>query len=730
MRSIFIVFSLYCLFACLTNFHLQAADTTIIVNKSDLRYGIYGHYGMNYHFTNFSKLPGIPNCCPKFEEGSSTGFDFGLLVEYPLSKLFDIELRAGYSVLDGDLSRTEPTTVIVEGKHVDGEFKHSLNSSLSDIHLEPVLSLKFFNYLRLFFSFHGGYMVTKNYEQEERIVKPSGKATFLDSLGNDTRSRMRNVSSGDIPDASDFLAFVRGGISYEFPLTSDRSLTIAPEFSYSKGLMDVVKDREWKIDPIHIGVAIKYRNIKKRIEIEERDYLEEIDTLKIVSAEILKRKFSLGYPRVSVDTTVEGNLTTINESFRRTDTIFIPKIFKLNADINAVGVNSQGEEIINPIFRVEEFLYTRLHPLLHYVFFAEGSHEIPDRYSFLKQNETKQFYVEKLYKYETLPIYWHILNIVGRRMTKYPEAKLKIVGCNCNLGIEKGDKKLSMKRAETVRDYLLNVWNLDEDRLTVEARNLPEKESNPIREPDKIVENRRVELYSDVYEILEPVLTTDTIRTCEPPIARFKPRVEAEAGIKKWIVNAIIDENAKKEYSSTQYASAEKIPDKIDWNINEDRENIWKLRDTINYGLSVEDLRNQDTVITDKFLPIEQFTLRKKMLNKIGGKIIDKYNLILFDFDKHYIGDHNKKISDFIKSRIKPESVIKITGYTDRTGDSTHNERLSNNRAKSTKESIGRDDATFKGVGETRLLYGNDIPEGRFYCRTVEIVVETPIEGE
>ncbi|MEI6089253.1 MAG: hypothetical protein WCR42_02265 [bacterium] len=33
-----------------------------------------------------------------------------------------------------------------------------------------------------------------------------------------------------------------------------------------------------------------------------------------------------------------------------------------------------------------------------------------------------------------------------------------------------------------------------------------------------------------------------------------------------------------------------------------------------------------------------------------------------------------------------------------------------------------------QGVGEDTLLYNNDVPEGRFYCRTVQIVVKTPIE--
>jgi hypothetical protein len=33
-----------------------------------------------------------------------------------------------------------------------------------------------------------------------------------------------------------------------------------------------------------------------------------------------------------------------------------------------------------------------------------------------------------------------------------------------------------------------------------------------------------------------------------------------------------------------------------------------------------------------------------------------------------------------------------------------------------------------EGVGNAELLFNNDIPEGRFYCRTVNIVVKTPVQ--
>ena len=48
-------------------------------------------------------------------------------------------------------------------------------------------------------------------------------------------------------------------------------------------------------------------------------------------------------------------------------------------------------------------------------------------------------------------------------------------------------------------------------------------------------------------------------------------------------------------------------------------------------------------------------------------------------------------------------------------------------RAEATRRGLGRPDAFVSGVGEGELLYPNDYPEGRFYCRTVQIVAEKTI---
>jgi outer membrane protein OmpA-like peptidoglycan-associated protein len=108
--------------------------------------------------------------------------------------------------------------------------------------------------------------------------------------------------------------------------------------------------------------------------------------------------------------------------------------------------------------------------------------------------------------------------------------------------------------------------------------------------------------------------------------------------------------------------------------------------------------------------------------------MIEVYNLILFDFDDFKISRENLKIIEFVKSRMRPQSEVEIRGYTDRLGDDEYNRILSGKRANQTKTLIGRPETFTEGVGESVLLYDNDLPEGRFYSRTVEIKLKTKVK--
>lgn len=687
------------------------------------KYGVYIHYNLNSHKADFVRLPGIPNCCPNFETGDGTGMTIGALAEFPLSELFTLGLRAGYTTLDGLLLWKEGTTVITNGIAEAGEFEHHLEAYIGNLGFEALLGINLIKNLTLHIGMRAGFNLSKTFEQSEQISKPATGATFLDSLGNDTHSRIRNQFSGDIPDAVGFQLFGIGGISYDLPLNTKGTLIVSPEIFYSYNFTNVVKDSTWSINTLRFGAAFKYQ---PQDVVTDFRTIETIDTIRKTSPDVAAEKVIIGKPVVTQNKEEKGNKITTIETYRRTDTLLIPKIFRLSADISAIGVDSTGKEIQNPKFIVEEFISNRLDPLLNYIFFESNSSVLQAKYKRLTKLEAVNFSVEKeLYSESTLGIYYNILNIIGSRLNKYPEAKLRLVGCNSGIEPEKGNKQLSKSRAEAVKQYLVDTWEINPDMIKIEAKDLPDKPSTPIEETDKMQENMRVEIYSDKYEILSPVFTTDTIRAVNPPTVRFRPEIDAEAGLKEWKVTAY----QNPEFINYQASGGmEAIPNQLDWVFANDQKTIPRQQKMLNYKVEVKDTKGKAAQSDEKKLPVEVITIEKKRTDRIGDMEIDKFSLILFDFDKSDIAGGNKKITDFIKSRIKPESSMEILGYTDRTGDDIYNKSLSLRRSETTKLSIGRADAGAVGIGEEELLYDNDIPEGRFYCRTVNIIVKTPVK--
>jgi outer membrane protein OmpA-like peptidoglycan-associated protein len=115
----------------------------------------------------------------------------------------------------------------------------------------------------------------------------------------------------------------------------------------------------------------------------------------------------------------------------------------------------------------------------------------------------------------------------------------------------------------------------------------------------------------------------------------------------------------------------------------------------------------------------------------VQDSVVERYNLIFFDYDKPLINEENENIFKTILSRINTNSSVSITGFTDKLGTDEYNNQLSINRAKSVEEAIKErvvpEKIFSKGVGET-LIYDNDLPEGRFYNRTVIVEITTPLK--
>lgn len=640
------------------------------------RFGGYGHVNLNLHSAGFSALPGVPNCCPEYESGFGIGPTLGLLFETPLSSQLMLSLRGGYSVAGATLARDEETTVEQDGEAVPMTIEHTLESSLANIGLEPLIGLRLGNGLMLMGGTRVGYGLGADYAQMEKISDETLRGTF------ENGQRSRHESEGEIPGASAIQASLLAGASYEMPLNPEGTLLAVPELFFSYGITPVSGDVTWNAHALRGGIAVKYS----------------------------PRKHPGPPPMPPADPVVP------------TPPVAVPV---LAARVSASGVDADGTEHPTVRLQVEEFIATESYPLLNYIFFDENSSELSERYVRLNASETGSFSPTELQGVGALRVYRQLLNLVGVRMRNDPSARLRLVGTNADMGEESRNTDLSRARAENVREYLRDVWGIAEGRMQIEERNLPASPSNT-GTGDGQSENRRVELQLISGNVLAPVVIEDTLRRATPPVVRFRPEVTSEAGVASWEITAMQDERTLKRLSGIG-----DVPERIDWAVDAESETMPHAPGRMFYSLSVIDETGQAKETVAEAIDVEQITVRKKRNDRTADVEIKRYSLILFGYDESRLSAEHGTVLRQIGEEISPDARVIVRGYADRTGDDARNRALSRERAETVARALGLEGARVEVRGELEPLYDNDIPEGRFYSRTVTIEVRTPmVDGD
>lgn len=685
------------------------------------RYGVEGGVMINTHAADFRALPGVPNCCPEFSDGNGTALQGSLMYQVPLSN--DLLFGAALSYFDHSalLSSTESTVILVNGNRQDGLFEHTVDATLSSIGIEPSISYRPFGNFFINLGVRGGFVLSKDYAQKEEIVEPATRGTFLDENGNDTRSRIRNANSGELPEATSLLLHGIAGISYELPMNARGTMMLRPSVRYALGLNDVVNGISWKANGIQASLGIVFSPKDPAPKTHQYDTLIVRDTtvqdVEGIARPQLTRLSQILTPSEYEDDTVVYHYLRIEEKYRLDN----PAPKKLECDLALFGVNADGKESPLASLRVEEFLSSNAFPLLAFIFFPENSFELQSKYVQFDASRAKAFRPESLYGKQTLDIYYNILNIIAQRMMEYPNATLTLTGCNADIGPETKNTSLSQSRAETVRNYFISVWQIPESRLKLEVRNLPEKPSNPAT-PIGQEENRRVEITSSIPEVLDVFVSYDTTRETSHPVIRLKPTASAPKGINAWTIKASQQTSQLNSFNGNGTPSAT-----IDWDLQANPQSIPRFDAPLRSELQATSNDGQNCTKTVT-IQTQVITLRQKRSSNTGDYKIEKFSLVLFEFNRSTMTTAQQRVVDMIKTQITPQSELLIEGYTDKSGTITGNERLAIGRATSTRDAIGRKDAVIRGIGARRLLYPNETPEGRFHCRTVQITVKTPVK--
>ncbi|MBK7576344.1 MAG: hypothetical protein IPI24_02805 [Ignavibacteria bacterium] len=109
--------------------------------NDDVKIGLFGHAGYNFHSATFDALPTIPCCSPGFDGGGGFGWDLGLMAGVPFSSSWFGDVRLGCMTLDGTLTTDEARTVNLNGEAVPGTIRHTMEASLPSLRLDLLVGL-------------------------------------------------------------------------------------------------------------------------------------------------------------------------------------------------------------------------------------------------------------------------------------------------------------------------------------------------------------------------------------------------------------------------------------------------------------------------------------------------------------------------------------------------------------------------------------------------------------
>ena len=376
---------------------------------------------------------------------------------------------------------------------------------------------------------------------------------------------------------------------------------------------------------------------------------------------------------------------------------------------------------------------TEIFPLRNYVFFNEGSTEIPNRYVVLNKNQAANFKENQLELFapknladrskRQMTVYYNVLNILGERMQQNPSATITLVGSS-NKGNSDG-----LEMAESVKSYLVNVFDINASRIATKGQ---EKPSIPSEQPGATLElvllregDRRVSIESNSPDLLmefqsgpdAPLKPVQIVTSQEAPIESYITFNNKGAGeaLSSWSLQ-IADEQGKTQAFGPYTEDEVKIPGK----------SILGSRPEGDYTVKMIG-QTKSGKIVEKETPVH-------MVLWTPAKTVEgmRYSIIYEFNTSKAIKMYEKYLTEVVTPKIPAGATVIIKGYTDIIGEEAYNQTLSLSRANDTRNIIeaalaktGRKDVKFDvsgyGENENNAPFENKTPEERFYNRTVII---------
>ncbi|NQW29769.1 MAG: OmpA family protein [Ignavibacteria bacterium] len=660
---------------------LSSAATTQAqdVQLKDWRLGVTGSATLNMHSGEFSSYDGFIEC-GSFSTANTLGWMAGNAIWFPVMSNVAISGRLQYYKANGNFTSpnsVQPYVEMPDGSLVRMESDYNLNTALDYVNLD-VLAQWYFT--PKFFVGLGptiGLNTRAAYEQNEVIMSPN---VLEFSSGGKERTILAQQFS-----ANGGSVLLRAGlqlmVGYDIPV-ADR-LIVTPELGYTYSFLNVVSNTTWKVNTARAGVTISYVLSAPEVIREPAPEMRLVPQTAQVAASVI--------PVVNMD--VESTLPS--------------------------GEVLAGADVVLMETRCNEVV-----PLLPFVFFETSNATIPSRY-FTKNSE---FTSDADMQDSAIGVYHHLLNIVGYRMQQFPDATISIVG-HREVADGDADSALPVQRALAVKQQLMTEWNIADSRIRILGRGLPAVVSNR-KITDGQMENRRAEISASDPRILAMVKRADVKREVEPASVKITPRITNSSAVAQ-LQCTVLDAKGTSLYSSSVATDGAAT-----WNPSATALATTLAHSTSQRGIiSLTATTNgQEKLIAEQSIPLRKRTRSMGFADRVvNDSIVEQFRLIFCDFDSPAMSPFNQPMIDMIRSRMRTTSVVGITGLTDRIGGADYNLDLSSRRAEAlsdvVKERIVPAKVITKGIGAT-LIHDNDLPEGRFYNRTVLIEITTPVDAE
>jgi outer membrane protein OmpA-like peptidoglycan-associated protein len=634
------------------------------------------------HSADFSGLPEIPSCGPAYSGASGFFGSLGLDFMYELESLpLTIHSRFDFKGIPGSFTQTED--ILIDDPNSSPSFQtatlgYNLETSFYSMGLTLLSNYQVDKQIFVGGGLRFGFLMSSSFEQSEKLLSPTN-AFFIPQ-----NTRTRNEYSGIIPELSGFETSLVLNAGYSFPLNKTNTTQLIPQIGYELPLTNVISSSEsWKVHTIRFGLTVGFSytsddEIPIEIELPTPVNIPQIAITKPVKP---KEK-------------IVDNLTS-----------------RLESPLSVAVYDQQGNKVQNKL-DVEKKVARNMFSMINYIFFDSGSVSIPERYKRITQDEQRKFSIDDMQADSALQLYHNMLNILGKRLQNNPQSTIILTGTNSNNGLETDNLQMSQQRAEVVRDYLVNTWEIDVNRIQVKSRNLPEEPSRTSTGYGD-EENRRVEITSDSPDIFLPVKFIDTSFNIVNKDIRIGTERINKDNIQRWELRAFAGGR------TAVLQSGQTMDDTLRIDINPISFAISKSN-KLELKLVSIDAEGNVRLLGENTIPITQTVANKNR--------IEKYNLITFGYNSTAVNDANNYIIEDVKKNILPTSTLTLTGHTDRTGNPQYNKDLSLKRAKEISRFFTANQMVTEGRGFDDLLFPLELPEGRFYSRTVRIIVDTYID--